>query len=276
VSIPVAIAIVGVAVLLASGAMLLVRSRAPEGGFYSSSRGIGIYASVQGSLGILIAFVIFLAFQSYLQARSSSEQEATAVLQLYRVAGLFPSPTSQQVRGGLICYARAVIGPDWSAQEDGHSSPIPSADSTAIDEVFEGPARSGAISGTAAGQWFDALNDRADAHQRRQDEVTPFVPTLLWIMLIGGAVAVLTFLLAFADPRERPLVQVLIVATPAAVIASGLVLVYFFSHPYARTSGSIEPTAMRHTLTRMQQLGRSHGEALAPPCDASGRLVRAL
>src|SRR4051794_34708360 len=104
--------------------MLLVRSRAPAGGFYSSSRGIGIYGAVQGSLGILIAFVIFLAFQSYLAARTAAQAEATAVAQLYRAAGLFPSPTRQDLRSGLACYARAAAGPEWDSMSTGTISPL--------------------------------------------------------------------------------------------------------------------------------------------------------
>src|SRR5215212_8035213 len=78
--------------------MLAVRRMARPGGLYGGARGIGVYSAVQGALGILIAFVIFLAFQSYLGARSAAQDEATAVLQLFRTAELFPRP--HDLRGG--------------------------------------------------------------------------------------------------------------------------------------------------------------------------------
>jgi hypothetical protein len=273
VPIALAIAIVVGAVLVAAGVMLLVRRRAPAGGFYSSSRGVGIASAVQGSLGILVAFVIFLAFQNYLEARDAAQDEATAVAQLYRAGGLFEEPTRTQLRDGLACYARAVIGPEWASLDTGTFSPLPDHASNAIDSVFESAA---VRQPGPAGQWLAAVAARADAHQRRLSEAQTFVPTLLWVMLAGGAVGLFALLLTFADPTERWPVQALIAALPMAVIVAGLVLVYFFSHPYSGTSGSIEPTAMERTLVRMEQLSVAHREPLRPPCDADGRLTGAL
>ena len=271
-----AVAIVLVAVAVAIVLMLLVRRHAPAGGYYSSSRGIGIYSAVQGSLGILIAFVIFLAFQSYLAARAAAQTEATAVAQLYRAAGLFPSPTRQQLRAGLTCYARAAAGPEWDSMRSGNISPLADDASNAIDNVFEASVRNRTAPDVAKSQWLGAVQDRAEAHQRRLTEAQPFVPTLLWVMLIGGALAVCGFLLTFADRAERPVLQMLVMAAPVGIVASGLVLVFFFSHPYSGHSGSIKPTAMKRTELRMQQLSRAHREALTLPCDANGRLVRPL
>jgi hypothetical protein len=111
------------AALAAVGAMLAVRRTAPPGGLYGGARGIGVYAAVQGSLGILLAFVIFLAFQSYLGARGAAQDEATAVLQLFRTAELFPRPYRAQEEQRLVCYARAVAGPEWRAMGGGARQP---------------------------------------------------------------------------------------------------------------------------------------------------------
>ena len=63
--------------LAAVAVMLAVRHVAPPGGLYGATRGIGVFSAIEGSLGILIAFMIFLAFQSYLGARSAAQDEAT-------------------------------------------------------------------------------------------------------------------------------------------------------------------------------------------------------
>jgi hypothetical protein len=276
VPIALAVAIVVGAVAVAVGLMLFVRSRAPAGGFYSSSRGIGIYGAVQGSLGILIAFVIFLAFQSYLAARTAAQTEATAVAQLYRAAGLFPSPTRQDLRAGLACYARAAAGPEWDSMSTGTISPLADDASDAIDNVFERAVQNRTVPDVAKGQWLGAVQDRAEAHQRRLTEAQPYVPTLLWILLVGGLVLVAVYLLTFADSTERPWLQALMIAGPVGIVAAGLVLVYFFSHPYSGYTGSIKPTAMTRTLARMQQLSRAHAEPIRLVCDANGKLLRPL
>jgi hypothetical protein len=89
-----------------------------------------------------------------------------------------------------------------------------------------------------------------------------------WFMLIGGAVLLISFLLGFADRSERALGQALIAAAPAVILASGLVLIYFFDHPYEGLSGSIQPVAMERALDRMTAIQHATGVPPAP-CPAA-------
>jgi hypothetical protein len=81
------------------------------------------------------------------------------------------------------------------------------------------------VSGPVASTWLSNADERAQGRQRRLAEATPFVPPDLWVMLIGGAVVVISLPLGFADRSERALGQALIAAAPAAILASGLVLI---------------------------------------------------
>jgi ABC-type Mn2+/Zn2+ transport system permease subunit len=83
-------------------------------------------------------------------------------------------------------------------------------------------------------------------------------------MLIGGAVVVMSFLLGFADRSERALGQALIATVPAVILASGLVLIYFFDHAYEGLSGSIRPVAMERALERMTAIQHATGVPPAP------------
>ena len=58
-------------------------------------------------------------------------------------------------------------------------------------------------------------------------------------------------------------------ATVAIVIVGGLMLVAFLSRPYADVTGSIQPTAMRHTLTLLQSDPEFH-TAGTVPCEPDG------
>jgi hypothetical protein len=243
--------------------MLAVRRMAPPGGLYGDA-GIGVYGAVQGSLGILVAFVIFLAFQSYQAARSAAQDEATAVLQLFRTAELFPRPYSAQEEQHLVCYARAVAGPEWRAMKEERGSPLVDAAVARTDATFAAAQRSGRVSGPVASTWLSNADDRAKSRQRRRAEAAPFVPPVLWIMLIGGAVVAFSFLLGFADRSERALGQALIAAAPAVILASGLVLIYFFDHPYEDVSGSIQPVAIERALDRMTAIQHATGTPPAP------------
>lgn len=87
-----AIVIAGV-VAAAVAAKLLVRRRAPRGGFFSdSSRSAGSFGVIGTMFAVVLAFVIFLALESYQRARAEAGVEAVAVTELYQVAGLFPRP----------------------------------------------------------------------------------------------------------------------------------------------------------------------------------------
>ena len=53
----------------------------------------------------------------------------------------------------------------------------------------------------------------------------------------------------------------------AAIVATGLLVVYFLDHPYQNHIGGIQPAAMRHTLVLMH----SQEPGLHVRCSATGR-----
>ena len=73
---------------------------------------------------VMLAFVIFLALQSYQRARQGSSVEAIAVTELHSVAAVFQPPTSDRLQGELVCYGRAVIEDEWPAMRKGRSSEL--------------------------------------------------------------------------------------------------------------------------------------------------------
>src|SRR6266545_584512 len=99
--------------------MFFARRRAPEGGFFSDlDRAAGVFGVLGTSFAVLLAFVIFVAFESYVEAKDKAGQEAVAVLELYHTAKLFPSPVRETLDGELACYARSVIDDEWPTMKD--------------------------------------------------------------------------------------------------------------------------------------------------------------
>ena len=92
-------------------AMLLVRRRAPEGSYFSDGdRASGVFGVLATGFSVLLGFIIFLAFQSYDQARSGAETEAVTVAQQVQTAQFLPADVREELTGQLVCYARAVVG----------------------------------------------------------------------------------------------------------------------------------------------------------------------
>ena len=95
--------IVVVVVTAAIAAKLLLRRRAPEGGWFTdSSRSAGTLSLIGTMFAVMLAFVILFALQSYQRARQGSSVEAVAVIELHSVAGVFQSPSSDRLQGGLV------------------------------------------------------------------------------------------------------------------------------------------------------------------------------
>jgi hypothetical protein len=124
---------------------------------------------------------------------------------------------------------------------------------------------------TAYSQWFDQDAQRREGRRGGLAQAEPFVPSLLWIVLVVGALLVIGYMFLFADPKERRRVQVYMVAGVTAVIASGLVVVAFLDSPYGEHAGAIHPTEMQRTLHLIEQTRTPPFASLHVPCDNRGR-----
>ena len=94
-----ALIIVGAGALSAAG-MLIVRRRAPVGTFFKDPIPPGaVYTVVGTAYMVIVAFVFFIAFESYGGAKADAEEEATATLAMFHAAGPFGPATARSCRG---------------------------------------------------------------------------------------------------------------------------------------------------------------------------------
>src|SRR5262249_50371338 len=128
----------------------------------------------------------------------------------------------------------------------------------------------------ATGPAVDAIFADAEARdQARADRVAQAegeVPGPVWIVLVLGAIGVLTYVILFADPAERFFSQAVMVGSVTVVILGGLILIWFPSHPFRDQMGSITPSSMERTLNELQTDPTFRRESsLSLHCDAAGR-----
>src|SRR5262245_5763644 len=214
----------------------------------------------------VLAFVIFLALESYQRARSEAGVEAVAVTELDRVADAFPPLERARLQGGLVCYARAVIHDEWPAMRAGHESELVEAWVVELGDIVAATKPRNAREEAALGQWLDEEALRRDGRRGRIAEAIPFVPVPLWVVLGLGAFLVLAYMCVQADPREHPWVQGITIGSVAALVVAGLLVVAFLDRPYGDHQGGIRPTEMERTLKLME---REPGRA-PPPCNGRG------
>ncbi len=264
-----AIAIIVVANVLAAGAMLWLRRRSPEGYFADSQKAAGVFTVLGTAYAVLLAFVFLLAFQSYLKARDSAGQEAIAVTTLFQIAEQVDAPSQRALEGEIVCYARAVIA-EWPTMRDERESPAVNARADALDREFGAVRIRSPEADNAHAKWFDVMEEREAGRRGRLIEAAPFVPSLVWLVLVLTGLLLIVFTLLFADARERRLTQVLKIVSVTTVVVASLVVVRFLDRPYDDHAGSITPTAMRAALRAIEgDLARA-GVTVPVRCRADG------
>jgi hypothetical protein len=257
--------IISGAVAVSATVMLLVRRRAPAGTYFRDVVPAGaVYTVVGTAYMVIVAFVFFVAFESYHAAKSDAQDEATATLGMFHLANLLSPKARDQLEGQLICYAREVVSNEWPAMRQGRMSPTVEARVTALEETAEKVPLTSDRDLAAYDHWVTLSEDRRKGRQGRISEASPLVPPVLWLILIIGGVVVIASVCLFADVQEAWFPQAAQIAAVAILVVSGLMLVRFLDKPYENKNGSIKPTAMTRTLALMETEHAGGRQAVIP------------
>jgi hypothetical protein len=266
-----AVVVTVVAVVLAVGALLLVRRRAPDGGWFTSGdRAAGMFGVLASGFAILLGFVVFLAFESFDQSRSGAETEAVTVAQQFETAQFLPVAVRGPLSGELICYGRSVVHQEWPAMEQGGTGLI-NPWGLALFHTLQRADPQTPVEQAAFSKWFDQTSDRESARSDRIHGASGVLPRAVWIALFFMAAVILVFLMFFADSGEKRVVQGVQVGAVVAVIAASLFVIRYLSHPYQAGGGGLQPTAMQRTLATIEAASKAVPGIAAPPCDAAGK-----
>jgi hypothetical protein len=231
-----------------------------------------VFGVIGTGFAVILAFVIFTAFDSYQRARADAGIESVAVRQMASLTSFFPQPAQSQLRGDLVCYARAVINDEWPRMATGDSSPIVDAWVVDMDQhLLPMPVQTNKEIETF-NTWFQRSAERQDGRRGRLAEAAPFVPPFVWAMMILLFVVVVGYQALFANP-DRPLVpQVLGIGAVAATMLTGIVLVYVLDAPFADRGAAIAPFRMQASLSILEASYSPGPDGI--PCDASGNPTR--
>jgi hypothetical protein len=221
------------------------------------------------AFAVILAFVLFLGFESYVRASEGASREAVAVTQLARVSRLFPVAEAQTLRDDLGCYARAVVSDEWPLMRQGRESDVVIDWIAQIEATIDEVPIDDSVSEVALGHWLEEMAVRRDGRRTRLAESTTTIPAAVWSMLILGAVLTVAYMVVFADRRERWWTQAVMVGSITALIVSGLLVISFLDSPYQQDGAYIAPTEMETSARMIQDEVAGAGTQL--PCDAEGR-----
>jgi hypothetical protein len=266
-----AVVILVAVVAAAIGVMLLVRSRAPEGSFFSDGdRASGVFGVLATGFAIFAGFVLFLAFTSYDESRSGAELEALTVVQQFETAQFLPSAVRPRLAGELVCYARSVIHEEWPKMEDGSIGNSISPWGVALFRTLKLADPKTSTEQSAYDKWLDQTSDREQARRDRVHGAAGIIPTSIWIVLFLTAGIVFLYMLFFADSGERALSQAMLMGAAAAIVTATLLAIDALDNPYRPGPGSIRPVAMERSLRQLDDVRGILRDRTRPPCNSEG------
>lgn len=248
-TLPLAIAIVLLTMLVGSLIFVAVSRFSPHGGRESQTP-TSVYAVTAGAMSLLIAFTLSLTFDQYLSAQQAASQEADAIMSMSRAATFMAPEVRDPLRDQLVCYAEETINLEWPALRDGNVTLLPQMRQTlnTMDSIL---ATHVTAAGPGLSLWEGANEQRLAAHVQILEVADDGVPPILWFLLIVGSLITIGSLFVYADRSKPSWGHAIVVIGPLFIASAALVVIAFFDHPFEDTPGSIKPAAMELALNRL-------------------------
>jgi hypothetical protein len=269
---------VALAILIAASAssvaiasILLVRRKAPDGGyFHDGDRAAGVFGVLATGFSVLLGFVVFLAFESYDNSRAGAETEALVIGQQFQTAQHLPLEVGDHLGGELVCYARSVVYQEWPRMESGTQGDALNPWGVALFRTLLDVEPDVASEEAAYGKWLDQTSDREAGRMERLHAAEGVIPGPLWMVLFTVAVLIFVFMLFFADSGESAVVQGLMMGTVVTVMVLMLLIIGFLNNPFRPGFGSLQPSAMERTLEILEEERTITNDDSPLPCDEDG------
>lgn len=240
------IAVVTVTVLASLLAMAGVNRVWPQEKRRGYNDLIGWELTVLGTTyGVIMGFMLYAVWTTHREAELNVDVEASAVVNLYRLAEGLPEPQRVQLQRLALDYVKTVITRDWPQMAGGEAP----EQSTAIDqEMWKIIMSMKAESPTEVHAQEHAMSELGSLAQRRMTrirEVTTRLPNVLWwLLLVGGGLTIIASCTFGSDSVKLQVLQVfcfsLLVSLSLVAIADihrpfrGLVPVNDFAFQRAR------------------------------------------
>jgi hypothetical protein len=256
---------------VAVAVMLVVRRRAPAGGYFSDSdRASGVFGVLATGFAIFAGFVIFLAFTAYDNSRSGAEQEAQALLQQYQSAQFLPVSVRPRVTGELICFARSVVRQEWPVMKAGKTVQALNPWGIRLLRTMQSVAPKTAAEQSAYDRFFDQQRTREDGRRDRIHASEGIIPISLWVVLTLLAVTLFAYVLFYADSAELARSQAMMIGSVTTALVVTLLAVYTLNRPYRTDFGGLKPVAMERALGVLDEARTTLGDSSRLPCGSNG------
>ena len=187
---------------------------------------VGNYLQTLGTIyAVLLAFVVFVVWSQFNDARGCVEREANEVLDLYRTAKGFPDGPRKGVHQLLRTYVETVLTREWSAMahDDDKVLAQNSAVLDAVWDILQGFEPESECHSTLYAEVLARFNDLSDTRTNRLSSARLRIPLALRILLHTGAFLTVGSMYLFAV--DSVAVHAVITGAMAGAIAHVLYLI---------------------------------------------------
>jgi hypothetical protein len=186
------------------------------------------FATVGVIYAVLLAFAVIVVWERFSDAETAVLQEAGASATLYRLTS-GPSPDATAMRAALSNYLELAIDKDWPrmAREDSSEDVRRS-----LDNLYLAAIRISASGGQSAvfSEIFKQLDVLTQSRRTRIQLSEGIVPSVLWLVLVFGAILTVGFTFFFGT--ENLGAQVLMTGILSTIVFMGLLVIVSINHPF--------------------------------------------
>ena len=213
-------------------AVWLVRRTVPatRDGFHAeiSAPMLGVVAAV---FGLLLAFVIIIAYQNFLEADDNASREAAALSSIVRDSAAFPEPGGSNVRRAVGAYVRSVVEDEFPQMREGTDSDVARG---TLDDVFAAFRTVEPTTPEQTAFYDDAvrqLNETLDARRNRIESAVGGLPWDIAALILFSSLVVVAYSVLVGSPNYW--FHLLGPAAIASVVAVALVVLVDLSYPFS-------------------------------------------
>ena len=189
-----------------------------------------VVAVIGTTYAVILAFTLAGVWAMFQQAQNNEEQEANALVNVYRIASQLNEPSAKTIQELCVRYADNALLQEWPAMEKGQ---MPLEGGQIVNQLW---AAAGSIAARAqpdaiaAYQLMEELRGLTQYRRVRAMQVREALPGILWAVLIAGGIITVASACFFGVPNFRfHLLQVLVLSFLISLV---LVAIADIDQPY--------------------------------------------
>ena len=218
--------------------LLLVTRISSASGRTESNEFTGAVMEVTGTTyAVILAFTLSGVWSMAQQAQANEEQEANALVNVFRIASQLQDPNAKRIQELSIRYADNVLQHEWAAMQKGRMTPE-GADIINQLWLLAGQSAHTRPDAITAYQLMEELRGLTQYRRLRAMQTREHLPKILWAVLIAGGIITVGAASFFGVNRFSFQAQVLVLTFLISLV---LVAIADIDRPY-RGLVKVEPT----------------------------------